>query len=74
MNAAKQTNSSLNQLPDFCQAATLYLIVIASVILALLLSFATANWQQQFWIHLSLYSLFILWTSLTSLEIGRAHV
>ena len=69
MSTTKQTTSSVNQLPDFCQAATLYLIVVASVILALLLSFATANWQQQFWMHLSLFSLFILWTSLTSLGI-----
>lgn len=73
MKPANQTSHSsdnrVNQLPDFCQAATLYLIVIASVLLALLLSFATPNWQQQFWTNLSLYSLFILWTSLTSLGI-----
>ncbi len=65
----RPTDNRVSQLPDFCQAATLYLIVIASVLLALLLSFATPNWQHQFWTNLSLYSLFILWTSLTSLGI-----
>lgn len=69
MKPSSDKKPPLNPLPDFCQAATLYLIVISSVLLALLLSFASPNWQQAFWTNLSLFSLFILWTSLTSLGI-----
>lgn len=54
-------------MPDFCQPSTLYLTIIASVLLAFLLSFVAPNWQLEFWYNLSLYALFILWTSLTSL-------
>ncbi len=59
------TNSS--QLPDFCQAATVYLTVIASILLALLLSLVTPEWHTSFWYNLSLHSFFVLWVSLTSL-------
>lgn len=69
MPKKKSHIDSVHQLPHFCQAETLYLTIIASVLLAFLLSFVTPNWHIGFWQHLSFYSLFILWTALTSLAI-----
>ncbi|GAA4360053.1 sensor histidine kinase [Kangiella marina] len=67
MNDEPETQSNATQLPDFCQAATVYLTIIASVLLALLLSLVTPQWHTGFWYNLSLHSLFVLWVSLTSL-------
>lgn len=61
----RDTNNS--QLPNFCQASTVYLTIIASILLALLLSLVTPEWHTSFWYNLSLHSLFVLWVSLTSL-------
>ncbi|AOE48836.1 sensor histidine kinase [Kangiella sediminilitoris] len=69
MPKGDSTISSSEQLPDFCQAATLHLTVIASVLLALILSFLSPQWHINFWQHLSLHALFTLWTSLTSLAL-----
>ncbi|WP_223669932.1 sensor histidine kinase [Kangiella shandongensis] len=67
MKNGDSTISGTNQLPDFCQPATLHLTIIASILLALMLSFLLPQWQHNFWYHLSLHALFTLWTSLTSL-------
>lgn len=66
----KKTNSQSSpnhSIPDFCQAPTVYLTVIASILLALLLSLVSPEWHTSFWYNLSLYSLFVLWVSLSSL-------
>lgn len=65
-NNHTQQNSN-HSIPDFCQASTVYLTVIASILLALLLSLVSPEWHTSFWYNLSLYSLFVLWVSLTSL-------
>lgn len=68
-DSSRDQSNSISSLPNFCQASTVYLLVIASVLLSLLLAFATLDWQLNFWYNLSLYSLFIVWTSLFSLAL-----
>ena len=67
MKDSGKQHTKTDQLPDYCQSSTIYLTVIASILLALLLSLVTPNWHTSFWYNLSLYSLFVLWVSLTSL-------
>lgn len=62
-------SSTVYRLPHFCQASTLYLTIITSLLLSILLSLIEPNWQQGFWYNLSTFSLFILWTALTSIGI-----
>lgn len=62
-------SSTVYRLPHFCQASTVYLTIITSLLLAILLSLVEPNWQEDFWYNLSTFSLFILWTSLTSIGI-----
>lgn len=67
MNDTDDNLNSAKQLPDFCQPATVYLTVIASILLSLLLSLVTPEWHASFFYNLSLHSFFVLWVSLTSL-------
>ena len=67
MKKNNSQSSPNHSIPDFCQAPTVYLTVIASILLALLLSLVSPEWHTSFWYNLSLYSLFVLWVSLSSL-------
>lgn len=57
------------QLPDFCRASTLYLTIIACVLLSFLMSLALDDWRTNYWFNFSSFAFFSLWTALTSIAI-----
>ncbi len=60
---------TMSELPDFCQVGILYLTIIACLLLAFLMALVIDNWRLSFWLNLSSYALFNLWTALTSVGI-----
>ncbi len=64
--AATNNNSDSAQvyLPDFCAAASLFIIVLVAELIAIALTLASYNPEQQFLIELSKTSFFILWIAL----------
>ncbi len=63
MIAAKDPNNDATQayLPDFCAAATLFIIVLVAELIAIALTLASYDPEQQFLIELSKTSFLILW-------------
>ncbi len=53
-------------LPDFCAAPAVFLLVLVAELLALLLTLAGLQPDDQFWVVLGLKSLFIQWVVLSS--------
>jgi len=64
--AASNTDSDSMQvyLPDFCAAATLFIIVLVAELIAIALTLASYTLDQQFLIELSKTSFFVLWIAL----------
>lgn len=60
---------AISKLPDFCRASIIYLTILACVLLATLLSLVMPNWQQNYWFNFSSFTLFSLWTALSSIGI-----
>lgn len=66
MSAAKQKTDDVGQvfLPDFCSARTLFVIVLVAELVAIVLTLASWNANNQFLIELSTISFFVLWVAL----------
>lgn len=66
MTAAKDLTHDDSQayLPDFCAAGTLFIIVLVAELVAIVLTLAAHDAQEQFLIELSKTSFFILWLAL----------
>lgn len=66
MIAAKDPDNESTQayLPDFCAAATLFIIVLVAELIAIALTLASYDPEQQFLIDLSKTSFLILWIAL----------
>ena len=65
MPATNTNNDSMQvYLPDFCAAATLFIIVLVAELIAIALTLASYAPDQQFLIELSKSSFFILWIAL----------
>lgn len=65
----KKESIAISKLPDFCRASIVYLTILACVLLAALLSLIMPNWQQHYWFNFSSFTLFSLWTALSSIGI-----
>ena len=64
MPATNNNESTHVYLPDFCAAATLFIIVLVAELIAIALTLASFGPEQQFLIQLSKTSFFILWIAL----------
>lgn len=68
MSAASDSENKGSQayLPDFCAASTVFVVVLAAELIAILLTLAAYDTPGMFLIELSKNSLFILWLALLS--------
>ena len=64
--AATNTKNDISQvyLPDFCAAASLFIIVLVAELIAIALTLASYGPDQQFLIELSKTSFFVLWIAI----------
>ncbi len=48
-------------LPDFCNARVIFLVILGAILLAFVLSLASMRSGEDYWVDLSMISLFIVW-------------
>lgn len=56
-------------LPDFCHARVAFIVILGAVLLAIVLSLSATQPNEDFWINLSMISLFIVWIALGNILI-----
>lgn len=60
---ANQDNTQADPgfLPDFCNARVIFLVILGAILLAFVLSLASMRSGEDYWVSLSMISLFIVW-------------
>ena len=48
-------------LPDFCNARVIFLVILGAILLAFVLSLSSSHPGEDYWVNLSMISLFIVW-------------
>ncbi len=62
--SATESEQEACLLPNVCDVKNLFIVILLTVVLAIVLSMAAASNSAQFWAHLSLSSLLMIWIAL----------
>lgn len=65
-NTSEEPSAGTRFLPDLCSAESVFIVVVAGEVLAIILSLATPGAGRDFWTDFALRSLFIQWVALSS--------
>ena len=72
MNAGTDSSDSQVYLPDFCAAGTLFIVLLAAELVAIVLTLASHAPAGEFLLSLSRISFFVLWLALLGTAIPRS--
>jgi len=61
---AEANSAERTFLPDFCNTRVIFLVILIAQLLAFILSLAAGTSRANFWVYLSLVSLFVQWIAL----------